>query len=269
MKVQVSSDLHLELLPEGLGVDVLIEPHPKADVLILAGDIHTGVNAIQHFRDWPVPVLYVPGNHEFYGQAWEMARAALKQAAEGTSIRVLDNDALHIGGVRFLGATLWTDYAVDRGRPAASAMELAGSYLKDHFEIRSLEGDGAKKFITPAQMRQDHQASRSWLEGELEQDFPGKTVVISHHAPHRLSIHRKYVGHPLTPAFASDLSDLMHQADLWIHGHAHDSFNYQVGRCKVVSNPAGYVLNRNEIASSQGELRLENPDYERCHLLNV
>lgn len=269
MKVQVSSDLHLELLPEDLSVEVLIEPHPEADVLVLAGDIHTGVNAIQYFRDWPVPVLYVPGNHEFYGQVWEVARAALRQAAEGTSIRVLDNDVLHIDGVRFLGTTLWTDYAVDRGRPAASAMELAGSYLKDHFEIRSLAGDGTKEFITPAQMRQDHQASRSWLEGELALDFPGKTVVISHHAPHRLSVHRKYVGHPLTPAFASDLSDLMHQADLWIHGHAHDSFNYQVGRCKVISNPAGYVLNRNEFVSGRGELRLENPDYERRQLLDV
>ncbi len=269
MRIQVASDLHLELLPEDLRVELLVDPHPDAELLILAGDIHTGVEAIRHFRNWPVPVLYVAGNHEFYGQTWEDVRASLREATAGTSIQILDNDACVIGGVRFLGTTLWTDFAVDSARPAPSAMELAGTYLKDFFEIHTRSAEASTGRITPALMLADHLASRTWLEGELRREFIGKTVVISHHAPHRLSVHRKYVGHPLTPAFASDLSELMYRTDLWIHGHAHDSFDYQVGRCRVVSNPAGYSLSPRCRLSGRESLQLENPGYQASYLVVI
>lgn len=269
MRIQVASDLHLELLPEDLGTRLLVDPHPDAELLILAGDIHTGVEASRYFRDWPVPVLYVPGNHEFYGQAWEDIRERLREATSGTSIQILDNDAHIIDGVRFLGTTLWTDFAIDRARPAPSAMELAGNYLKDFFEIRTRSSEAPNGLITPAMILADHQASRAWLEDQLRCEFDGKTVVISHHAPHRLSVHRKYVGHPLTPAFASDLSDLMHRTDLWIHGHAHDSFDHQVGRCRVVSNPAGYSLGRRDSFSGRESLQLENPEYQASYLVVI
>lgn len=269
MRIQVASDLHLELLPEDLGAGLLVEPHPDAELLVLAGDIHTGVEAVRYFRDWPVPVLYVPGNHEFYGQTWEDVVATLREAASGTSIQILDNDVHIIDGVRFLGTTLWTDFAIDRARPAPSAMELAGTYLKDFFEIRARSSDAPNGLITPAMILADHQVSRAWLEGQLRTEFIGKTAVITHHAPHRLSVHRKYVGHPLTPAFASDLSDLMQRTDLWIHGHAHDSFDYQVGRCRVVSNPAGYSLNRRGSLSGRESLQLENPSYQSSYLVEI
>lgn len=269
MRIQVASDLHLELLPADLGAGLLVDRHPHAELLILAGDIHTGVEAIRYFRDWPVPVLYVPGNHEFYGQTWEQVRATLQEAASGTSIQILGNDVHIIDGVRFLGTTLWTDYGIDRARSAPSAMELAGNYLKDFFEIRTRSSEAPNGLITPAMILADHQASRAWLEGQLRSEFDGKTVVISHRAPHRLSVHRKYVGHPLTPAFASDLSGLMHRSDLWIHGHTHDSFDYQVGRCRVVSNPAGYSLNRRGSLSGRESLQLENPSYQSSYLVEI
>lgn len=269
MRIQVASDLHLELLPEDLGAGLLIAPHPDAELLILAGDIHNGVEAIRYFRDWPVPVLYVPGNHEFYGQTWEDVRVRLRNETSDTSIQILDNDVHIIDGVRFLGTTLWTDFAIDRARPAPSAMELAGTYLKDFFEIRTRSAETPNGLITPAMILADHLTSRAWLEDQLQTEFAGKTVVITHHAPHRLSVHRKYVGHPLTPAFASDLSDLMHRTDLWIHGHAHDSFDYQVGRCRVVSNPAGYPLNRRGSLSGLESLQLENPGYQASYLVET
>lgn len=269
MRIQVASDLHLELLPEDLGTGLLVDPHPDAELLILAGDIHIGVEAIRYFRDWPVPVLYVPGNHEFYGQTWEDVRERLRDSASGTSIQILDNGAHIIDGVRFLGTTLWTDFAIDRSRPAPSAMELAGTYLKDFFEIHTRSAETLSGVITPAMILADHQESRTWLESQLRSEFAGKTVVITHHAPHRLSVHRKFVGHPLTPAFSSDLSDLMQRTDLWIHGHAHDSFDYQVGRCRVVSNPAGYSLNRRGSLSGRESLQLENPGYKASYLVEI
>lgn len=152
MRIQVASDLHLELLPEDLGAGLLVDPHPDAELLILAGDIHNGVEAIRYFRNWPVPVLYVLGNHEFYGQLWEDVRERLREKASDTSIQILDNDTHVIGDVRFLGTTLWTDFAIDRARPASSAMELAGAYLKDFFEVR-IRGDISRASLSYLTLR--------------------------------------------------------------------------------------------------------------------
>lgn len=93
MKLQIASDLHLEFLPSDWPATGLVEPHPDADLLVLAGDIHNGIRAIELFKDCPVPVLYVPGNHEFYGEAWEDVREALKLASIGTAVHVLDKNS--------------------------------------------------------------------------------------------------------------------------------------------------------------------------------
>lgn len=269
MQIQVASDLHLELLPQDFGIERLLVPHPEADILVLAGDIHNGTKAIELFRDWPVPVLYVAGNHEFYGQVWQDTRRDLQEACVGTAVQFLDNAAVEIGHVRFLGTTLWTDFAIDRSRPPASAMELAGASLRDFFQILSREDDSPPVPITPGQLLADHQVARDWLQERLNGLFEGKTVVISHHAPHRLSVHRRFIGDPLTPAFASDMSDLLRCADLWLHGHAHDSFDYRVGRCRVVSNPAGYSLKSKSIGKGKDELRIENGSYGPSYLLTL
>lgn len=109
MKIQLASDLHLELLQRDFPGERLITPAGGVDVLVLAGDIANGTQAIDLFKNWPVPVLYLAGNHEFYGESFEQARITLRKATEGTNIHFLDNDVVDFGGVRFLGATLWTD----------------------------------------------------------------------------------------------------------------------------------------------------------------
>jgi Icc-related predicted phosphoesterase len=86
------------------------------------------------------------------------------------------------------------------------------------------------------------------------------TVVLTHHAPHPGSVHERFAGSIINGAFISDLTELVEQADLWLHGHAHDSFDYRVGRCRVVCNPRGYAQNRKE-AAAVGELVFENPAY--------
>jgi Icc-related predicted phosphoesterase len=65
---------------------------------------------------------------------------------------------------------------------------------------------------------------------------------VTHHLPHRLSIHRKYEEDGLNPAFTSDLDRLVRPpVALWIHGHTHESFNYEVNGTQVVCNPRGYM----------------------------
>ncbi len=111
--------------------------------------------------------------------------------------------------------------------------------------------------MEPQDTLNDHLASRAWLADELERPFDGLTVVITHHAPHVLSIHPRHAGSALNAGFASDLTRLLHKADLWLHGHVHDSFDYRIGKCRVVANPAGYCLNRKSV-SEASEVELEN-----------
>ncbi|MDI4635942.1 metallophosphoesterase [Pelomonas sp. V22] len=234
MKIQLASDLHLEF-DRPRSPARIIEPEPDADLLVLAGDIDHGSKAIEAFADWPVPVVYVAGNHEFYARNWERTRAELREAAAGTNVTFLDNDVVVVGEVRFLGSTLWTDFRVP-GRSQADSMREVGVSLNDYFQIRTRD----QQLLSTSDTLMDHLASRSWLEAELAKPWPGKTVVISHHGPHRLSIHPRHAESRINGAFASDLTDLLRHADVWLHGHVHDSFDYKVCGCRVVANPAGY-----------------------------
>jgi Icc-related predicted phosphoesterase len=263
VKIQIASDLHLEFLHDLFPGERLISPAVGADVLILAGDIACGTHAIELFKDWPVPVLYLAGNHEFYGTDFSTTRAALRQAAEGTNVKFLDNDTIHLCGVRFLGTTLWTDYRLELNRTQTQLLENAELRINDHFKISC--GDG--KF-TARKALAEHESSRAWLENELATPYDGKTVVVSHHGPHRLSVHPRFVGDPINAAFVSDLSDVLPKADLWIHGHVHDSFDYRVLGCRVVANPAGYAANRRFVSIAR-ELILENTAFQMACLVEV
>ena len=204
MKLQIAGGLHLEFLQRRFPGERLIRPAKGADLLVLAGDIGNGTQAIELFKDWPVPVLYVAGNHEFYGSEMGQVYADLRAAALGTSITFLDNDAIDFGGVRFLGTTLWTDYRLEFNRTQRQLMENAELRIRDHYTIRC--GDGS---FTAARALAEHVLSRAWLARELARPYDGTTVVISHHGPHRLSVHPRYVGEALNAAFVSNLSELL------------------------------------------------------------
>lgn len=253
MKVQLASDLHLEFLQQKWPGERLIAPVHGADVLVLAGDIANGVQVCKLFADWPVPVLYVAGNHEMYDHPIIGMREKLRRECKKVGIVFLDDDTVTISGVRLLGATLWTDYRLPRlNRTQSQLMEVAGSRLNDHFLIRK-----GRHTFTPVDALVLHEKSRNWLEGELAKPFEGKTVVITHHGCHPLSVHPRYIGEQLNAAFISDLSEMMPSVDLWMHGHVHDSFDYTVGRCRVRVNPAGYVGNR-VWAKDPSEFMFEN-----------
>jgi predicted phosphodiesterase len=262
MKIQLASDLHLEMLAPAFAHETLIQAAPEADLLVLAGDIHAGTRAIERFKDWPVPVLYVAGNHEFYGHAWEPTRLALREACAGTRVRFLDNDRVDIAGVRFLGCTLWTDFRLE-GVAQRVSMAFVQRALTDYRLIQTDAG-----IVTAEQTLQDHERSRHWLARELDQAHAGKTVVVTHHGPHPLSVHPRYLGNPLNGGFVSDMTPLLDKADLWLHGHVHDSFDYAVGPCRVVANPAGYILNRRVMKAFEDGV-LENADFDGSCVLEL
>lgn len=263
MRIQLASDLHLEFLQSALPGERLIAPAREADVLVLAGDIGSGVQAIEIFADWPVPVLYVAGNHECYGSTLETVRRDLADAARGTSVRFLHNSVADFGGTRFLGTTLWTDYKLSLNVPQAQAMDVAARRLADHGRIRHGRG-----LFTPANALAEHFESRAWLEQELATPYNGRTVVISHHGPHPASVHPRYASDPMNAAFVSDLSPLLEGVSLWLHGHVHDSFDYTVHGCRVVANPLGYPRNTRSAMDARG-LRFENSHFQWACVLEV
>lgn len=269
MIIHFASDLHLEYLnkrfPDYLRVDRLYTPF--ADVLVLAGDIHVGTEMVNKFGHWPHPVLYVPGNHEFYDTAIEPQIAKIKEAAKNTAMIVLSRDEYIDQGVRFLGCTLWTDYQLmgTGGRQLAS-MFACEARIADHRKIMGIQKVG--QGFSAQQAYELHLQERAWLEEKLNEPFDGKTVVITHHAPSRGSVHPRFRGDPCNAAFVSDLDELVMKADLWIHGHVHDAFDYQVGKCRVVTNPGSYATTLGKVKSPE-ELEFENPHFDPQKVIEI
>lgn len=235
MKIRVLSDLHLEFAD-------WTPPPVSADVVVLAGDIHVGGAGIpwarHHFP--PADIVYVPGNHEFYGSDMEVMRDQLRRAARDHAIHLLDADEAVINGVRFLGATLWTDFSFDGREPQqiARAMASAQHGMVDYQTIRIHES----RLLTPDDTRAIHRRQAAWLADRLATPFDGVTVVVTHHLPHRRSVHPRFEGDDLNPSFVTHLPQLVREpVSLWIHGHTHESCNYAIRGTRVVCNPRGYL----------------------------
>lgn len=237
VKLNILSDLHL-------GLGALNPPQTDADVVVLAGDIARPKDAIRWASAFAKPVLYVAGNHEFYGGSIAGTVAELKGLCAGTTIRVLDDDEAVIDGVRFLGTTLWTDFRLfGDGEMRAAAMLEALRAMRDYSRIRL--DDGAGTLLTPETSAALFAAHAGWLERKLAEPHPGPTVVITHHAPSRQSIHRRYSDSLLNACFVADVEHLADasRVQLWVHGHTHDSFDYAINGTRVVCNPRGYAQN--------------------------
>lgn len=241
MRLLVLSDLHLEMWRDFAPRFDIGASRP--DIVVLAGDIHTRARApawaAQTFPD--TPVMYVSGNHEFYGEALDhMGDAIRVECKNYSNVHYLDCDEYVLQGVRFLGVTLWTDFLLFGSNLRGDVMVDAGKVMNDYQRIR-VASAGYRK-LRPQDTAQLHAEQRSWLEAKLSECFPGPTVVITHMAPSRQSVAPKYALDPVSGAFASDLDELVRLATLWIHGHTHTSFDYPVGQCRVVANPLGYMM---------------------------
>ena len=240
MKLAIFSDLHCEYLSFSAGREAL-----RADVVILAGDIHNGDVAIRLGRAmFPgQPIIQIAGNHEFYGGQWQQEQARLKDAADRYGVHLLENEAVVIDGVRFLGATLWTDFELYArpGRPRLIPPDVAKAAMQqriaDFRVIRWLD-----RLLEPDDTVVLHRQSRAWLTRALAEPHDGPTVVVTHHLPSIDSVAPPFQEAPSNTAFASDLDELFGQMDLWVHGHTHHSFDYRRGRTRVLANPRGYPM---------------------------
>jgi predicted phosphodiesterase len=237
MKLNILSDLHL-------GQGMLERPSNNADLVVLAGDIARPADAVAWAASLGKPVLYVPGNHEFYSGSITGTLARLKALCEGTQVRLLDDSEAVISGVRFLGSTLWTDFLLfGDGEERAAAVRDALRFMRDYSRI--FLDDAMESSFTPLDSASLFRRHAAWLAHKLAQAHDGPTVVVTHHAPSRRSIHPRFEGSLLNACFVSDLDHLLDasRVRLWIHGHTHDSFDYEIHGTRVVCNPRGYACN--------------------------
>lgn len=237
MKIWLLSDLHREVSPWEAPADP-----PEHDLVVLAGDIARGVAGIEWAkRAFEKPVVYVSGNHEHYrfGTVRENL-VAMHVAAKGSHVHFLENESVVLGGVRFLGCSLWTDFRIEARLTQEQAMELAANSLNDFYLCRWIDSKGRERTFYARDSLAMHQESRRWLEHALASPWLGKTVVVTHHLPSAQCIHRAFVGSEFNPCFASDLDVLLRQADAWVHGHTHAAVHAELGGCQIHCNPRGY-----------------------------
>jgi Icc-related predicted phosphoesterase len=239
MKIQIFSDLHVDV-SSIKPISIML----GADLVIVAGDTCEGVlHAFDYLRQIVaahIPILMVLGNHEYYRHFIPHELALARSHAAEFNIHLLENDAIVLGGVRFVGATLWTDYRIFGESNQAAVMNACATGMNDHRRIGWQKQPWLR--FRPQEAALLHHQSKTYLAEVLATPFPGPAVVISHHACHPGSIHPEFMSDRLTGAYASDLSTLIeaHQPTLWVHGHVHHSCDYCVGETRILCNPHGY-----------------------------
>ncbi len=237
MRLQLISDLHLETEA------VAIEPATGADLLVLAGDIDSRWSGLRQFADWPVPVLFVPGNHEYDGRDFDAANAGLRELAAELGFVLLDDEEclqLDSAGrrVRFVGSTRWSDFDLFGTAERTRAMRAAGYFQR----VMAATRGGAP--FDAAAVREQGLRCRDFLAAALGRVENGRdweaTVAITHFAPSLRSADPRYGRQPGTASFCNNDEALFGGARLWLHGHLHCRHDYRVGSTRVVCNARGH-----------------------------
>lgn len=226
MKLWVFSDLHQDFgkfdlpVPDGVDIAVVAGDVQNDDLLIALGN--------------KLPTIFVPGNHEFYGYCYSERMDELR-GLPSEQLYVMQNETLTLGNVRFVGATLWTDY----NRRDPLAMSLAQYRMNDHRKIKWSKQPWQR--FRPEEAAALHADSVRAIES-VGASNSGPTVVVTHHAPHEGSVAEKYRSDILNYAYFSDLTKTIEKVApaLWVHGHVHTSFDYTIGKTRVLCNPHGY-----------------------------
>ena len=238
MRIQIASDLHLEFCPGHMPGEAAFRPMSDRDLLILAGDIGVATLA------WPFvqrelansPVIYVPGNHEYYSPR---TRSSIDSdwkalAAENPDLHYLVAAGVTIDGVRFWGAPWYSDLwgITPDDSDGAWYHRFVTMCISDFLE----EWAGGEWTLS-------RHVNLHFVQTELLAAQAGRIdVVITHWPPTKGAIHPKYHGDRINPYFINDRPDLVREvgAALWISGHTHEAYDYEEGPTRCIGNPTGY-----------------------------
>lgn len=245
MRIALASDIHTEIVaPDYYQQTAYTKILRTADVVVLAGDIAVTPGGLRSVADWlrsntHAPILFILGNHEYYQQIFPSALRDYHAAlSDIPGAHLLEKSQVRLAGVRFLGCTLWTDFAGGRHLAACETGMSDFALITD--------GETGKP-IRAVRLAKEHAASVAWFDAQFPNSMP--TVVITHHAPSFLSNHPRFAGSSITGGFCANLDDriLSWRPKLWIHGHLHDPVEYTIGKTTIVSHPWGYPDERSRI----------------------
>lgn len=235
MKIRYLSDLHLEFTcysPQVL-------PSVGEDVVVLAGDIAVGTRGIE----WALraikdrPVIYVLGNHEFFGEDFNQLIDEAHLMASGTHVHLLENESVVLQGLRILGCSLWTDYLCFGEDRREEAESDCWEIMRDFDLIRCADSGT----LTPSVARRRCVQSRNWLDQQIAQDPTTPTLVVTHHGPTLANTHPSFLGQATNGGFHNAFEALIRPPVVaWIHGHHHYCGQHQVNDIPVLSNQRGY-----------------------------
>jgi predicted phosphodiesterase len=221
MKLLVIGDLHLDHRKAADREAILTkiqEAAKDADVILDDGDLHPKEAKRENWKaKFDKPYLQVMGNHDYY----------FGILASHKWVRIID-------GVKFVGATLWTDF----NENDAYAHVMFKGYMTDSKVIEKIgfPTEDVKERLSD-QIYKIHQEHRQFIFDEKPD------VVITHHCPSYSLVHPKYVGEPGNAFFYSDMDDEIKanpNIKLWCCGHTHERFDLNIGATRMVVNPLGY-----------------------------
>lgn len=270
MKIQLLSDLHLEVHPH-----FAPEPAAGAGVLVLAGDIgsyQTGsllqgddfglerFSPLPQYAGWPVPVIFVPGNHEYDAQDFDAAQARLRASCDRLGLVWLEREKTVLSGVRFVGTSLWSDFdalADDAGVDDVRRLQMREkAFRAANYYLRTTGATVRGMPLLAPEVREESLQCRAWLAQTLAQPFEGPTVAVTHFAPSLRSADPRYGLTPGTAGFCNALDHLLPHAGLWLHGHLHTAIDYteqglradgSPWSCRVRANPLGYARKNEQV----------------------
>ncbi len=227
LRIRIYSDLHNEFT-------TFAPPACDADLVILAGDIDTKIRGINWANEvFGCPVIYVLGNHEYYGGHIDRTLSKMRDRA-APHVHVLENQAIIWKQTRFLGTTAWTDFSSTGNTVIAT--NVARESMND---FRMIRADASYRRLYPDDVIKRNNTAKAWLTAELAKPFHGKTVVITHHCPVSEVAGDEHQGH-LTAAYTNAWPELVARADCWVFGHTHSFVDKTLAGCRVLSNPRGY-----------------------------
>ena len=231
MKIRLISDVHQEFYE-----DKALYANKGEDILVIAGDLNVGAktcwNRLQRFAEKTADVVYVPGNHEYYGNKIAEFDDYIRRFSYGSNVHFLNPGRVTLGDITFIGAALWSNFGGD-----SFAQQYCGQKINDFYSIRGFDTEQCVEL---------YNKHSGYIKDQYEQ-VPGKKVVVTHFLPDHACVDSIYRGEGMiNKYFANDLGNWISEltdVPYWLFGHTHSNVDIQIGDTRVLANPYGYNKN--------------------------